>query len=182
MTDFKLGNIVFGPSLKEFDKFFIGFDDQWNRLAKLHDDVTKGIPNYPPYNIRKLDENKYVIEIAVAGFAKNEIEITFEDDKLIVKGSSNDASDNYLFKGIGMRDFVRTFALNDQIEIRGANMLNGMLQIALERIIPDHKKPRKIEIAEEPTTVGSYAHLNPPVEQQLLQEQVAPKKKVKVAA
>ena len=66
-------------ALKDFDKFFVGFDDTYNRLAKMHDDLTKSIPNYPPYNIRKTGDNTYSIEIAVAGFAKQDIEITFED-------------------------------------------------------------------------------------------------------
>ena len=161
-----MGNLpsIGSSFLKDFDRFFVGFDDQWNRVAKLHDEITKNIPNYPPYNIKKIDDNNYSIEIAVAGFAKSEIDITFENDKLIVKGSSasEDAPDSYLFKGIGMRDFTRVFALNDQIEVKGADMLNGMLKIALERIIPDHKKPKKIEVNGEevkPTTKKSKTRL-----------------------
>lgn len=137
------------PTLqKDFDKFFVGFDDQFNRLAKLHDDVTKNIPNYPPYNIKKTSENNYVIELAVAGFAKQDIEIEFVDDKLVVKGTTKEDSSDYLFKGIAGRNFTRTFALNDQIEIKGAEIFNGMLQIALEKIIPEHKKPKKIEVKD----------------------------------
>ena len=134
---------------KDFDKFFVGFDEQFNRLAKLHDDITKNIPNYPPYNIKKTGENTYIIEMAVAGFAKQDIEIEFADDKLIVKGNTSDDDSDYLFKGIAGRNFTRTFALNDQIEIKGAELFNGMLQIALERIIPEHKKPKKIEVSEK---------------------------------
>jgi molecular chaperone IbpA len=135
-----------GPGFKDFDKFFVGFDEQFNRLAKIHDDVTKNIPNYPPYNIRKTGDNTYVIEIAVAGFGKQEIDITFEDNKLIVAGSTKDDADNFLFRGIANRAFTRTFALDDQIEIQDAALINGMLKIALERIIPEHKKPKKIEV------------------------------------
>jgi molecular chaperone IbpA len=133
---------------KDFDKFYVGFDDSWNRLSKLHDDFTKNIPSYPPYNIRKVDENKYVIEVAVAGFSKSEIEIEFNDDKLYIKGNAQEDSGNWLYKGIANRNFVRTFALNDQVEIKGADMINGMLKIFLERIIPEHKKPKKIAIGE----------------------------------
>jgi molecular chaperone IbpA len=134
----------------DYDKFFIGFDEQLNRMAKMHDDITKNIPNYPPYNIKKVGDNKYVVEIAVAGFSKSEIEVEFVDDKLIVKGNAKeDPTMDYLFKGIAARNFTRTFLLNDQIEIKGADMFNGMLQIALERIIPDHKKPRKIDIGTD---------------------------------
>ena len=135
-------------------KFFVGFDDQFNRMAKLHDDFTKNIPNYPPYNIKKTGDNNYVIELAVAGFAKQDIEIEFADDKLIIKGNTkDDESSDFLFKGIAARNFTRTFVLDDQIEIKDAAMLNGMLKIALERIIPDHKKPKKIEVKDSDDVV-----------------------------
>ena len=137
---------------KDFDKFFVGFDDTYNRLAKLHDDVTKYVPNYPPYNIKKVEDNKYIVELAVAGFAKQDIEITFEDGKLTVKGSTQDDGENFIFKGIANRAFTRTFALDDQIEIRDAEMFNGMLKIFLERIVPEHKKPKKIEVKEKSTS------------------------------
>lgn len=147
-----LGNIAFGPStFKDFDKLFVGFDDTYNRLAKVHDDLTKNIPNYPPYNIKKTEENTYVIEIAVAGFSKSEIEVEFADDKLIVRGNAKEDNDTlaWLHKGIAARNFTRTFALDDHIEIKDASLLNGMLKIALEKIIPEHKKPKKIEVKSE---------------------------------
>lgn len=156
-----LGNI------KDFDKYFIGFDDQIGRLAKLHDEITKNIPNYPPYNIKKVEDNKYVIEIAVAGFSKSEIEVEFDGDKLIVKGNATDDDQSeWLHKGIATRNFSRTFALNDQVEIKGASMVNGMLKIALERLIPEHKKARKVDIEDE-STYPRAEDLNP----QLLTEQ-----------
>ena len=104
------------------------------------------------YNIKKVEDNKYVVELAVAGFGKSDVEITFEDGKLIVAGKAADDSDNenFLYKGIANRAFSRTFILNDQVEIKNAEMLNGMLKIFLERIIPEHKKPKKIEINEKP--------------------------------
>lgn len=136
---------------KDFDKVFVGFDDQFNRLAKVHDDLTKHIPNYPPYNIKKVEENKYLIEIAVAGFAEHEIEIEFVEDKLVVRGNAKDSEEGveWLHKGIATRNFTRSFFLNDQIVVKGAALTNGMLQIALERIIPEHKKPRKIAISQD---------------------------------
>jgi molecular chaperone IbpA len=145
---------------KDFDKVFVGFDDTYNKLAKIHDDITKHIPNYPPYNIKKIEENKYIIELACAGFAKQDIEITFEDNKLIVKGNAADDNDNFVFKGIANRAFTRTFALDDQIEIKEAAMFNGMLKIALERIIPEHKKPRKVEIKDSDSKVSERQLLN----------------------
>ena len=141
-------------TMPNLDKFFVGFDDQFNRMAKLHEDFTKNIPNYPPYNIKKTGDNNYVIELAVAGFAKQDIEIEFAEDKLIIKGNTkDDESSDFLFKGIAARNFTRTFVLDDQIEIKDAAIFNGMLKIALERIIPDHKKPKKIEVKDSDDVV-----------------------------
>lgn len=150
---------VFGPGFKDFEKHFIGFDEQFNRMAKLHDDLTKHIPNYPPYNIKKTDDNTYVIELAVAGFARQDIEIELADGRMIVKGNvqNDDQADDFLFKGIAARNFTRTFALDDQIEVKDAEMLNGMLKVFLERIIPEHKKPKKIEVKEKATNTSSKA-------------------------
>jgi molecular chaperone IbpA len=155
---------AFGTLGKDFDKFFVGFDDQFNRLAKMHDDLTKHIPNYPPYNIKKTGENTYSIELAVAGFTKSNIDITIDDDKLIIKGFSqddNEVADKYLFQGIANRAFTRMFALSDQVEVKNAELVNGMLKIALEKIIPEHKKPKKIEVQDEPSTVTEFAKNNP---------------------
>ena len=144
----QLGNIVFGPAFKDFDKFFVGFDEQFSKMQKLHDDITKNIPNYPPYNIRKTGESTYTIEVAVAGFGQNEIDIEIDGGKLVVKGniSSQDQEDNFLFKGIAARAFTRTFALDDQIEVKDAELFNGMLKIFLERLIPEEKKPKKVAV------------------------------------
>ena len=149
-----------GAGFKDFDKFFVGFDDRYRRLAKIHDDVTKTIPNnYPPYNIRKTGDNTYAIEMAVAGFDKQEIDIEIEGGKLMVKGNLafTDTEDNFLFKGIATRAFTRAFVIDDQFEVKDASLINGMLKIALERIIPEHKKPKKIEVKDtvEPKTKKS---------------------------
>jgi molecular chaperone IbpA len=148
MSTFPMGQITFGPGFKDFDKFFVGFDDQFNRLQKLHDDFTKNIPNYPPYNIRKTGDNNYTIELAVAGFGQSEIDIEIDGGKLIIRGNvGNDTETNdYLFKGIAARAFTRSFAIDDQVEVKGAELFNGMLKIALERMIPEEKKPKKIQI------------------------------------
>ena len=132
---------------KDIDKFFVGFDEQWNRLQKLHDDVSKNIPNYPPYNIRKNDENHYTIEIAVAGFGQQDIDIEMSNGKLIIRGETKaDESNDFLFKGIANRAFTRSFVLNDEIEVKDAEMFNGMLKIFLERLVPEEKKPKKIAV------------------------------------
>jgi molecular chaperone IbpA len=160
MSNKLLPTQIFG----DFDKFFIGFDDQFRNLQKVHDDLTKNIPNYPPYNIKKVDENKYVVEMAVAGFGKSDIEIEMVDDKLVIRGNvrNDDRDYNYLFKGIAERAFTRMFALGDHVEVKNAALINGMLQIALEKIIPEHKKPKKIEVSDEPSTVSEFASKNTP--------------------
>lgn len=146
----------FGPAFKDFDKYFVGFDDQFNKLAKIHDDLTKSIPNYPPYNIKKTGENTYVVELAVAGFGKQDVEIELADNKLIVRGNVADNSDeNFIFKGIANRAFTRSFAIDDHIEVQDAEMLNGMLRIFLEKIIPEHRKPKKIEVKDKAEKASS---------------------------
>jgi len=140
---------MFGTNVfKDIDKYLVGYDRVFDQLARVHDQMSKNIPNYPPYNIRKTDENTYVIEMAVAGFGESEIEIVLEDDKLTVKGAAtrDEDTDEVVYQGLALRDFTRTFTLNDQIEVENAEMVNGLLKIWLERIIPESKKPNKIEI------------------------------------
>ena len=133
---------------KDFDKFFVGFDDQLLKMQKLHDDLAMNVPNYPPYNIKKIDDTHYVIEMAVAGFGQTDIDIEIDGGKLVVKGNVNsaEAEDNFLFKGIATRAFTRSFALNDQVEVKDAELFNGMLKIALERLIPEEKKAKKVAV------------------------------------
>ena len=143
-----LPDAMLHPQFKDFEKFFVGFDDQFTRMAKFHEDLTKNIPNYPPYNIKKNDDNHYTIEIAVAGFGQQDIDIEMADGKLIVRGNvkSEEEQDNFLFKGIANRAFTRSFVLNDEVVVNDAEMINGMLKIFLERLIPEQKKPKKIAI------------------------------------
>jgi molecular chaperone IbpA len=142
--------LLFGPGFKDFDKFFVGFEDTAKQLQTLHADLTKNIPNYPPYNIRKNDENSYTIELAVAGFGESEIDITIDGGKLVVKGNvetnTDDSEDNFLFKGIATRAFTRAFAIDDHIEVKNAELFNGMLKIALERLVPEEAKPKKVPV------------------------------------
>jgi molecular chaperone IbpA len=151
---------LFGPGFKDFDKFFVGFEDSAKQLQTLHDELTKNIPNYPPYNIRKNDENNYTIELAVAGFGESEIDITIDGGKLIVKGNVDTATDaledNFLFKGIATRAFTRAFAIDDHIEVKNAELFNGMLKIALERLVPEEAKPKKVPVK----TAGKRQVLN----------------------
>jgi molecular chaperone IbpA len=136
---------VLNVSSKDFDKFFVGFDDQFDQLVKLQQDLSKNVHNYPPYNIRKIEDNKYVIEVAVAGFSQSDVEVTVEGNKLVIEGKTTDDSDNFLFKGIANRAFSRTFALADKIEVQSAEMVNGMLKIALDKFVEASTK-KKIEV------------------------------------
>jgi len=105
--------------------------------------------NYPPYNIVKKDDDFYVVEIAVAGFLQAEIDITLEDGVLKVTGEKKSEGEDgtvFIHKGIGARDFQRSFTLSDTIVVQGADLSNGIISISLENVIPDEKKPRRIEI------------------------------------
>ena len=145
---------VFGRDLfkdmfgKDYDKFYVGFNDHVDKMAALHKEVTKNIPAYPPYNIKKTGDNTYTIELAVAGFGKQDIDVELEDNKLVIRGNSSAETpeENFLFKGIGMRSFTRTFAIDDHIEVQNAELLNGMLKIVLEKLVPEDKKSKKIKI------------------------------------
>jgi molecular chaperone IbpA len=143
-----LGRISFGPlhhSTLGFDRFF----DEAERLLKT--DLTKVSPAFPPHNIIKLDDNRYLVELAVAGFAEAEIDISVEDNYLTIKGEKKDKDTDvtYIHRGIGTRSFTKTITVADTVEVRGAEFKDGILKIGLENVIPDHKKPRKIEIGEK---------------------------------
>lgn len=134
----------------------IGFEDVLRRAGELANTALK-TANYPPYNIVKLDENKYVIEMAVAGFGKQNIEIELNDGKLVVSGkldSDEKNAVNILYRGIANRAFKRTFTLAETVEVEGAELLNGILKVWLENIVPDSKKPRKIEVKDSNETTN----------------------------
>ena len=130
----------------KLDHFMIGFDPMIDMLKAASKDVAKYAPSYPPYNIKQIKENKYVIEMAVAGFSKTDIEITLEGNKMIVKGATNDDDENYLHKGIANRSFERQFTLADKIEIKDAEIANGMLRVWLENMITAQDAIKKIGI------------------------------------
>jgi len=133
---------------KTLDPFTIGFDDVLSQLEKVHSNMAKTIPGYPPYNIKQVKDNKYVIEMAVAGFAKTDIEVTLDGDKLVIKGNSKDTDPDeaYVYKGIATRNFERTFTLADKVEIKDAEIVNGMLNIWLENIVKAQDAIKKIAI------------------------------------
>ncbi len=153
----------------DFDRFYVGFDEVAKKLNAAASQAQAVAAKYPPYNLKKIDENKYTIELAVAGFAKQDLEIEIVDDKLIIKGNTTSGEPaeqdskgewtwpQMLHQGLAMRPFTRTFTIADNVEIRGASLLNGILKIALEAIIPDHKKPKKVKIDDEDTEYPSQA-------------------------
>lgn len=108
--------------------------------------------NFPPYNIEKIDEDAYLITMALAGFSEEDLTVTVEDDTLIIEGKAVEESDaaekNYLHKGIAKRAFERQFQLADSIKVVNANFENGLLHVGLKREIPEHKKPRKVTISK----------------------------------
>lgn len=132
---------IYGPMTVGFDKVF--------RILDGIDSTSKipGLTSYPPYNIVKIDESHYAIQIAVAGFSPEDIDVTLEENTLIVTGKKQNADDQtYLHRGIATREFIRKYTLADTVEVRGAELLNGMLIISLENVIPESKKPRKFSV------------------------------------
>jgi molecular chaperone IbpA len=145
------------PSLFDFhktlDPFTVGYDKFFKDIEEVTKNVAKNVPSYPPYNIKQVSKNKYVIEMAVAGFAKSDIEITLEGNKLVIKGAAKEEelkeNENFLFKGIANRNFTRSFTIADKIEIGQAEMVNGMLRVWLENLVQAQDTIKKIAIKEK---------------------------------
>lgn len=132
--------------LVPLQKFAVGFDQLFNDLDRYYMNSTTN-NSYPPYNIIKADNDTFFIEIAAAGFKEDELEVTVDQGQLVISGSANRIDErNFVYKGIGMRNFSRTFRLADHIEIKGARLADGLLTVELNRIIPEELKPRRIEI------------------------------------
>jgi len=130
---------------KFMDPHSIGFDKMFDDLAE----IASKVPSYPPYNIKQVKDNKYVIEMAVAGFAKTDIEVTLEGNKLVIKGAVVDSSDDtnsYIYKGIANRNFNRAFTLADKVEIKDAEIANGMLRVWLENMVKVQDAVKKITV------------------------------------
>lgn len=125
----------------------IGFDSIFERLQAATEALPK-IPAYPPYNIRKLNDEHYVIEMAVAGFGKQNLDIELKDDTLTITGKHDEAEKDYIYQGIANRAFTRHFTLADSVVVKNAELVNGLLKIVLERYIPEEKKAKKIDIMD----------------------------------
>jgi molecular chaperone IbpA len=136
--------------LDAINRALIGFDTMFDQMERRFANSVSN--NYPPHNILKTGENQYEIQIAVTGFKKDEINVTVEDNVLIIKGesqTSNESTDMvYIHRGLATRDFVKEFPLAEYIEVIGAETQNGMLSIKLVRNIPESAKPKVIDIVE----------------------------------
>ena len=133
--------------------FSIGFDDMFDQFENMLGNGGLSMQsNYPPYNIRRTGQDKYSIEVALAAFSKNDVEVEFEDNLLTVRTKQVDKSENknddgeIIHKVISQRQFARSFTIADDVKVNGAQLKDGLLTIACERIIPEHKKRKLIEI------------------------------------
>ena len=134
--------------LERFMGLSIGFDSMFNRMMNFPS--TQQESGYPPYNIRKVDDYNYVIEIALAGFSESDIEVEVADGVISVRSKEDkDADTNqYVHRGIARRSFSKSWTLSDDIVIKGAEFNNGLLNISLEKVVPEEKKPRLIPITK----------------------------------
>jgi molecular chaperone IbpA len=127
------------------DPFFIGFNRELERFNTVHNLATRQA--YPPYDIIKLDEDTYKLSLAVAGFSQENIDVSVDNGTLIIKGEITEIQDaEIVHKGIAGRKFTRTFALGEYMEVTGAEIKDGMLNINIDRIIPEDKKPKQIKV------------------------------------
>ena len=126
--------------------FSVGFDDLFDHFNNQLE--IKQTSSYPPYNINRIDDLNYQIEMALAGFSKNDIEIKYSDNQLTIKSvdSEDKEEKETLHRGISKRKFSRTFTLAEDMKVNGAELKDGMLLIELEKIVPEEKKPRTIDI------------------------------------
>jgi molecular chaperone IbpA len=135
----------------------IGFD----RLARIADTLPQDNASYPPYNIEKTGEDAYKLSLAVAGFSADDIDLTVKDNALIVAGrvAEETAKAEFLHRGIAARAFTRRFVLADHMVVEGADIANGLLNIAIKRVVPESAKPRKISINNATSTKTIAAEL-----------------------
>jgi molecular chaperone IbpA len=124
---------------------FIGFDNIFDELERIS--TVSAQDNYPPHNIVRLSENEYAIELAVVGFREEDLELKQQEGILYVTGNkANPSNTDYLHRGISGRAFKRSFRLSEHVEVKGADLRDGLLVIKLERVVPEEKRPRTIPI------------------------------------
>ena len=131
--------------------FSVGFDSIFEEFDRMLESTERHNSNYPPYNINRISENDYKIEIALAGYSKEDIELELKENTLTVRNQAKDKTidekgNGVIHKGISTRQFERSFTISEDIKVKNAELLNGLLNIDLERIIPEEKKVRLIPI------------------------------------
>jgi len=130
----------------------VGFDDMFDHFEHMMDDSFFGrsVGNFPPYNIVKTGENTYDVELALAGFNKKDIEVEYKENLLTVKSKkqeeTKDEDGNVIHRGISKRMFSKSFTIANDVEVKGAELKDGLLKVSMERIIPEHKKAKLIDI------------------------------------
>ena len=134
-----------------FKPFSIGFDNLFNDFDRMLSFNSSSINHYPPYNIRKINDTDYVIELAVAGFGKKDIEVKSVENRLSIKSVDKkeevlDKDEKIIHQGISKRSFTRSFTIADDVIVKGADLKDGLLSVSLEKIIPDEKKPKVFTI------------------------------------
>ena len=136
---------LFNENFNKLTPYAVGFDRMFDNLNRYVDNNQQS-HGFPPYNIRKEGDYNYVIEMALAGFGKDDIEVEISEQTLSVRSDKKDEDAENLYRGISYRKFDRKFTLSEDIVVNGAKLENGMLTIDLERIVPEEKKPRLIEV------------------------------------
>ena len=131
--------------------FSVGFDSIFDEFDRMLESTERYSANYPPYNIKRVSDTDYKIEVALAGYDKDDIEVELKDSALTVRNKSKEQTvdekgNGVIHKGISTRQFERSFTISEDIKVKNAELKNGLLNIDLERIIPDEKKPRLIDI------------------------------------
>ena len=133
-------------NFNQLTPYAVGFDRMFDNLSRYVDNNATST-GFPPYNIRKEGDYNYVIELALAGFGKDDIEVEVADGTLSVRSvKENSEDDSTVYRGISYRKFERKFTMADDIVVNGASLENGMLKLELERVVPEEKKPRLISV------------------------------------
>ena len=147
MLDRFVSNRFLFPNLNAWS---VGFDPEWRIFDELQSSLMDDAPAYPPYNIKKISDNKYEIEMAVAGFRKEDLKVEIDNNQLIIEGNKESKEESkdvdYVYKGIASRHFRQSFAMADHLKVNSSEFKDGMLKIELENEMPAVAKPKKIEI------------------------------------
>ena len=147
-------NTMFDTVWRDISPFAVGFDRTFDALSIMANSKSQSV-NYPPYNIRKVSDERYTIELAVAGFDEQNIDVEVEGETLTIKGNNpQEASEGLLHQGLAARSFVRKFVLSDDMEVKGAALSNGLLYIGMQRYVPEHKRPKKISLISKKKLLG----------------------------